>query len=169
MCWWTVKTSYFKPIVAEEEISILKVGRWDDENKVAKPYFKYNRELEYVEGKEYTETIVKSTSSLMQIEHGLHSFKKDYVWLEIEPWKEINWVDVIAKREPDNGFKVDFDIITFRGEAKDMSIIEGHLPVGTTFYINEDYEIVSNRLVIDRITPLGEHNLKETCVGQPKS
>ena len=168
MCWTTEKLECFEPQVADEEIFVLKIGRWDEERQVATPYYKYNRKFVYVEGEEYTETITKCQwSARMYIEQGLHSYNQDYVWFKIEPWIELPWIEITATRKSKN--RVIYEFATFRGIPENLSLIEGHLPVGTTYFINEDYEIVSDRLFVNRITPFSKLDFKKICVGQPQT
>lgn len=133
-----------KARLAKKDIKVFKFAIEAPSGKVV-PYFFSNRSITcYEEGKEYTSKIYYfyGINNNLVIEEGLHSYNKKLCWYKRNSGSY--YIDIHSLFiSPDMYFDI--------REGVKLLKLDCHIPKGATYYINLSGEMVSDRLVIDKI------------------
>ena len=132
-----------KARLAKKDIKVFKFAIENCSGKIV-PYFYSNRNIIYEEGKEYTSEIYYfyGRNNNLIIEDGLHSYNKKLCWYK--QVKGSHYIDI-------HSLFISPDIYFDTREGIKLLKLDCHIPKGATYYINLSGEMVSDRLVIDKI------------------
>lgn len=138
MCW---KSKEFKPLVSDGNVKIKKVCLLYNGNIHGYYYHNFIYEL----NKEYQTNVslLLDTDNFYSGSVGFHSYL----------YKEVS---LIPNRYTLDAYLGTY-FITAYSKTSDVVIVEGYIPKGATYYINENKEIISDRIVLTNIT----HRLTE--------
>ena len=143
MCWESKK---LKQLVSDGKVKVFKVCHIDDGYLCGFYYhgFKYELNTEY-------------TARINMIDHspfmyygyeGFHSYSKDECHTKIYYQSEVDALQVVGVYNNDSTRVID----GYTGYYKnDFAIVEGYLPEGTIYYVNEFGEIISDKIVLTTI------------------
>ena len=156
MC-WTKHTSSLPPIplVSDGNVKIFKVCKMRQGNLCGYYYTSFN----YILGKEYqTDMDVSYVANYKQYigNQGFHSY--DASKCKVNP---LDFGDIFGRVQRVNMEVVKrfehslYRIAYYQLKVKDEPayLIEGYLPKGTQYYVNEYGEIISNKIVLTKIIP----------------
>lgn len=140
MC-WASKTLTMH--ISDGKVKVFKVCTLNNNGEISGYYYKW---FKYVLNQEY-QTNINIHSTIYSIENqthigneGFHSYSAKECLLETNN----EGFDVYNK-------KTNF-LITGYNSYTNIVVVEGYLPKGTTYYINQDGEIISDRIILEKIT-----------------
>lgn len=132
-----------KARLAKKDIKVFKFAIENHRGEVV-PCFYSNKNIIYEEGKEYTSKIYYfyGGNNNLIIGEGLHSYNKKLCWYKQESgsyYLDIHSIFI----NPDMYFDI--------REGVNLLKLDCHIPKGATYYINLSGEMVSDKLVVDKI------------------
>ena len=135
MCWVTGIQEHMQPIIAKDNVAIIKVLSKNDNGDYFAPYWDMRYEL----NKTYYSDIVIGYEDVdrLIIEHGLHSITVVFLYFKEKEVYDKNFITI------DKGFY--------------YAIMEGYIPAGATYYEDENGEIVSDSIVLTTELPRIPH------------
>lgn len=150
-----------KPLTAEKDIHVFKVvvlkGPLFGLGYVGIPYYYNDKGVIYEKGKKYTSKIFYEEEAMI-INEGLHSYLPEMTDLFVRD--ETLWLDVLLEVVGNSG-----EITNYQGfGGLELGVMECVIPVGATYFLNENGEVVSNRLRVTRINKIDELET-DKCTG----
>lgn len=146
MCWRMNRISSPQANVSDNDVRVYKVLHYNYADKLTSPYMgkEYNIGETYSVGSSqfYLSTY---NSFYWYIDVGFHSYSTD-VFFGRHSYKGMDSL-LVKNIERDTCNPVVVGAYTYSNNFK---VFECHIPAGTQYYINDDNEIVSESIVIDR-------------------
>ena len=138
MCWFSDKTPLKR--VARKDMKVYKVLKCGFNNSVSSIFFKKTWILGVEEKMSYDIVVQWIGDKLVRIDDGLHSLKnKPFVWNDL--W----FIEYDGCSYP--VFKADV--------VYNERVFECTIPKGSIYYMNDQGEIVSDRLIINGVCDCG--------------
>ena len=151
MCW---ESKSFNPQIAERDIPIFKVCRMDEieQNYVESVFFRRYYELGkvYTNDSSFTSTEEGTGEYKFLVRKAFHSYHPD--------------IELAIKNESEGIFRFERHLTlyynnnyTFRYTTlSNRVIVEGYIPKGTRYCLNEDGEYISDSICLEKVSDIDE-------------
>ena len=155
MCWTAYNKQRSQPIKAEKDVKAFKIAVFT-ENGNATPYFMDYSKIVYKTGETYTTNMESPEQKYCSyvIGEGFHSYNKDTCYYTKG---EVNSFDTVTdeatfhyNRITVNSHNCGYVIMNYLSHRA-ICVMHCTIPEGTTYYENENGELVSNAIRIDSI------------------
>lgn len=157
MCWITYFTKHGTPIKAEKDVKVFKVCTVDREGYAVPYYMHYSLCLRYKKGETYhlpyeLKIFENSTalhhSSGFHADYGFHAYNSEHCQYGKSGENILTSdIEVLTVSDVDDKHRCDY----YRPQLYGNAILECSIPEGTTYYENENGEIVTDAIRVDNI------------------